>query len=110
MLDRQLGVHGDLGDAQRDPTAPSPSTDRETREPGRGRGVEHVVRVSMHGAGPSHPMQLGRAEHEAKEAVRASGLGVTSVRPTAFTELWVHLVGDRRWPEEPRASSDAANR
>lgn len=57
-------------------------------------GVRRFVLVSMHDARPDHPMELARMKHAAEEAVRASRLEWSIVRPTAFMSLWAGIVGD----------------
>jgi uncharacterized protein YbjT (DUF2867 family) len=57
-------------------------------------GVRRFVLLSVQGAAAGHPMVLMRAKHRAEEALRASRLDWTIVRPTAFMELWAGLVGD----------------
>jgi uncharacterized protein YbjT (DUF2867 family) len=57
-------------------------------------GVRRFVLLSMHGASSDHRMELARMKHRAEEALRASGLNWTILRPTAFMELWAGIVGD----------------
>ena len=57
-------------------------------------GVKHFVLVSIHGAGPEHPMELYRAKFMAEQRLRESRLEWTIIRPTAFKELWAGIVGD----------------
>jgi len=56
-------------------------------------GARRFVLVSMHGAAPDHPMELLRRKHQAEEALRASRLDWTIVRPTVFMELWAGIIG-----------------
>ena len=56
-------------------------------------GVRHFVLISMRGAAPDAAMELLRAKHAAEEALRASTLHWTVVRPTVFMELWAGIVG-----------------
>jgi NADH dehydrogenase len=51
------------------------------------------VLVSVVGAGPAHPIGLFRAKHAAEEMLRASGIGWTIVRSTAFMETWATIMG-----------------
>lgn len=57
-------------------------------------GVSRFILLSMHRAAPDHPMLLLRMKHAAEEALRASSLEWTIVRPTVFMELWAGLIGD----------------
>jgi uncharacterized protein YbjT (DUF2867 family) len=56
--------------------------------------VRRFVLLSMHDARADHPLQLARLKCRAEEAVRASRLDWTIVRPTAFMALWAGIVGD----------------
>ncbi len=57
-------------------------------------GVDHFILVSVQGAAPDHPMDLFRMKHRAEQDLRASGLTWTIIRPTAFVEVSVHLIGE----------------
>jgi NADH dehydrogenase len=57
-------------------------------------GVHRFVLLSMHGASADHPMELLRWKYRAEEALRASSLDSTIVRPTVFMELWAGLIGN----------------
>jgi uncharacterized protein YbjT (DUF2867 family) len=59
----------------------------------RAAGVEHVILLSVHGAAPSHPMGLMRMKARAEQALQASGIAWTIIRPTAYMETWLELVG-----------------
>jgi uncharacterized protein YbjT (DUF2867 family) len=56
-------------------------------------GVEQLVLVSIVQASADHPIELFRAKFAAEQAVRASGVGWTIVRPTAYLETWLGLIG-----------------
>lgn len=87
-------VHGLTGRGSDSPTTIDVDGNRLLVEAARRHAVERFVLVSVQGAGPRHPLGLARAKHVAEQAVRASGIPATIVRPTAFAELWLHLVGD----------------
>jgi uncharacterized protein YbjT (DUF2867 family) len=57
-------------------------------------GTRHFVLLSGYGASAESPMALFRAKHDAEQALRASGLSWTIIRPTSFMETWLGLVGD----------------
>jgi uncharacterized protein YbjT (DUF2867 family) len=59
----------------------------------RRAGVKQVVLMSVSQAGPSHPIALFRDKWAAEEALRASGLSWTIIRPTAYLETWLGLMG-----------------
>lgn len=56
--------------------------------------VRRFVLLSMHDARADHPLELARMKCRAEDAVRASRLDWTIVRPTAFMALWAGIVGD----------------
>ncbi len=56
-------------------------------------GVEQFVLLSVAQASADHPMALLRAKFAAEQAVRASGVGWTIIRPTAYLETWLGLIG-----------------
>jgi NADH dehydrogenase len=51
-----------------------------------------VVMLSVVGASPDSPMELFRAKHQAERHLKASGVGWTIVRSTAFIELWAQIM------------------
>jgi uncharacterized protein YbjT (DUF2867 family)/ketosteroid isomerase-like protein len=55
--------------------------------------VRHLVLVSVLGAAPDHPMSLHRAKCAAKQALQASGLQWTILRPAAYLETWIAIIG-----------------
>jgi uncharacterized protein YbjT (DUF2867 family) len=60
-----------------------------------GAGVQQLVLVSVLDAAPDHPMSLHRAKHAAEQALRASGLAWTIIRPSAYLETWTGIIGAR---------------
>jgi uncharacterized protein YbjT (DUF2867 family) len=60
----------------------------------RASGVSHFVLLSIHQAAPDHPMPMLRDKWAAEEALRASGLSWTIIRPTAYLETWLGILGD----------------
>jgi len=56
-------------------------------------GVEQLVLLSVAQASADHPMALFRAKFAAEQAVRASGVGWTMIRPAAYLETWLGLIG-----------------
>jgi len=54
-------------------------------------GADFVL-VSVVGAAPAHPIGLFRAKHAAEQTLRASGIGWTIVRATAFMETWATIM------------------
>lgn len=62
-------------------------------EASQAAGVRRFVLISIHGASPDHPMELLRMKHRAEQALRASALEWVILRPNAFLELWVEILG-----------------
>jgi uncharacterized protein YbjT (DUF2867 family) len=56
-------------------------------------GVEQFVLLSVTQASADHPITMFRAKFAAEQAVRASGVGWTIIRPTAYLETWLGLIG-----------------
>jgi uncharacterized protein YbjT (DUF2867 family) len=56
-------------------------------------GVEHFILVSIQGASADHPIELFRMKAQAEARLKASGLMWTIVRPTAYQETWLEIVG-----------------
>jgi uncharacterized protein YbjT (DUF2867 family) len=56
-------------------------------------GVEQFVLLSVGGASADHPIPLFRAKHAAEEAVQSSGVAWTIIRPAAYLETWLGIVG-----------------
>jgi uncharacterized protein YbjT (DUF2867 family) len=52
--------------------------------------VEHFVYTSMMGAREDHPIDFARTKFEIEAVVKASGMGYTILRPSAFMESHVH--------------------
>lgn len=58
----------------------------------RGSGVGHFVILSVRDAAPKHPMELFRAKYAAEQALRASGLAWTIIRPSSYMETWLSVL------------------
>jgi uncharacterized protein YbjT (DUF2867 family) len=54
--------------------------------------VEHFVYTSVMGAREDHPIDFFRTKHEIEATVKASGMGYTILRPSAFMESHVHRL------------------
>ena len=59
----------------------------------RDAGVEHFVLLSICQAAADHPIELFRMKARAEEELRRSGLAWTIIRPTAYMETWLGLLG-----------------
>ncbi|HLJ81452.1 MAG TPA: SDR family oxidoreductase [Ktedonobacterales bacterium] len=60
----------------------------------RDAGVHHFVLTSILGARADHPVDLFRCKYRAEQALRASGMSHTILRPTAFMEVWAAIIGE----------------
>ncbi len=87
-------VHGFAGSGAESPKTVDWLGNRNLIEAARAAGVEQFVLVSVQGASPDHPIELFRMKYRAEQELRRSGLGWTIIRPTAFMELWVKLIGE----------------
>jgi uncharacterized protein YbjT (DUF2867 family) len=86
-------VHGFVGPGKPSPEAIDRDANLALIQAATAAGVQHLVLVSVLGAAPDHPMSLHRAKHAAEQALRASGLGWTIVRPAAYLETWAGIIG-----------------
>lgn len=57
-------------------------------------GVERFVLVSVFHARADHPNELQREKYQSEQALRASGMPWTILRPVPSMERWVWLVGE----------------
>jgi NADH dehydrogenase len=58
-------------------------------------GVGHFVLLSVLNARPDHPMSLHRAKYAAEQALHASALSWTVLRPASYVETWIDVVGGK---------------
>ena len=86
-------VHGFAGPGKPSPEAIDRDANRALIQAAAAAGVGHLVLVSVLDAAPDHPMSLHRAKHAAEQALRASGLPWTIIRPAAYLETWAGIVG-----------------
>ena len=86
-------VHGFAGPGRPSPEAIDRDANRALIQAAAAAGVGHLVLVSVLDAAPDHPMSLHRAKHAAEQALRASGLSWTIIRPAAYLETWAGIVG-----------------
>ncbi len=55
-------------------------------------GSSHFVLVSLHGAAPDSPLELGRIKYRVEQVLTSSILPWTIIRPTPSMEVWAALV------------------
>jgi uncharacterized protein YbjT (DUF2867 family) len=86
-------VHGFIGKRDTSPESIDRDGNRVLISAAAEAAVEHFVLVSVQAASPEHPMSLHRAKYAAEEMLKSSGLRFTIVRPTAFVETWMTVIG-----------------
>jgi uncharacterized protein YbjT (DUF2867 family) len=86
-------AHGFDGKDGNSPAGVDAQGNRDLVRVARKAGVRHLVLASAVGAAPENPVDLFRCKFEAEQAVRASGLGFTVLRATAFMEFWAAMIG-----------------
>ncbi len=86
-------VHGFVGSGSPSPESIDRDANRALARAAAEANVKRFVLLSVQGAAPDHPMSLHRAKHAAEEALRQSGLAFTILRPTAFLETWIGVIG-----------------
>jgi uncharacterized protein YbjT (DUF2867 family) len=88
-------VHGLLGGRGADPQAVDVQGNHNLIRAAVDAGVEHFVLLSALDAAPDHPMSLHRAKHAAEQDLVTSGLSWTILRPSAYVETWIEVVGGK---------------
>lgn len=61
----------------------------------REAGVQRFVLVSVLGASADHRASLFRAKHAAEDHLAATDLDWTIIRPTAYLETWLEVIGGK---------------
>lgn len=88
-------VHGFLGGRGAGPEEVDDQGNRNLVRAAADAGVEHFVLLSVLDARPDHPMSLHRAKHAAEQHLHASTMSWTVLRPAAYVETWIHIVGGK---------------
>ena len=88
-------VHGFAGAGRPSPEAIDRDANCSLVRAAVSAGVEHFVLLSVLGAAPDHPMSLHRSKYAAEQALRASALQWTIIRPAPYLETWVSVIGAR---------------
>jgi uncharacterized protein YbjT (DUF2867 family) len=86
-------IHGFTGGRRSSPATIDRDGNRNLIRAALDASVGHLILVSVHGAAPGHPMSLHRMKYAAEQALIASGLPWTIIRPSAFLETWAGLIG-----------------
>jgi uncharacterized protein YbjT (DUF2867 family) len=84
-------VHGFAGPGGVSPATVDYQGNINLIEAAKATGAQLVL-MSVAGAAADSPMELFRMKHAAEEHLRASGVGWTIVRATAFFELWIDVL------------------
>ncbi|MEJ7803746.1 MAG: SDR family oxidoreductase [Candidatus Limnocylindria bacterium] len=86
-------VHGFAGSGGQSPESIDRDANLALIQAAVAADVEHFVLISVQGAAPEHPMSLHRTKYAAEQALIASGLPWTIIRPTAYLETWSGIIG-----------------
>lgn len=87
-------IHGFVGTGASNPRTVDMQGNAALIEAARRMGAERFVLLSIHGAAADHPIELFRMKYAAEQALQASGLTWTIIRPTAYMETWIKLIGE----------------
>jgi uncharacterized protein YbjT (DUF2867 family) len=87
-------VHGFVGTGDDSPSTVDHEGNRNLIAAARANGVGHFILMSVCGAASDHPMELHRMKYLAEVELKRSGLAWTIIRPTAYMETWLELIGD----------------
>jgi uncharacterized protein YbjT (DUF2867 family) len=86
-------IHGFAGRGADSPRSVDLEGNRALIQAAQQAGVEHFILISIHGVSADHPIELFRMKYGAEQALRASSLAWTIIRPTAYMELWIDIIG-----------------
>ena len=86
-------IQGFAGTKDGSPATIDRDGNRNLIQAARESGVEQFVLVSVKDASPNHPAELMRMKHATEQDLKASGLGWTIMRPTAYMETWCDVLG-----------------
>ena len=86
-------AHALDGKGDNNPRTVDDMGNRHLIDAAKAAGVKHFIFVSVQGASPDSPLEFFRIKYRTEEYLRASGLSFTILRPGAYMELWVQLIG-----------------
>src|SRR2546423_14891244 len=86
-------AHALVGKGDNNPQTVDDMGNRHLIDAAKAAGVKHFIFVSVQGASPDSPLEFFRIKYRTEEYLRASGLSFTILRPGAYMELWVQLIG-----------------
>lgn len=87
-------VHGFAGIDAAGPRAIDQEGNRRLIDAASAAHAGQVILLSIHDVARDHPMELFRAKWRAEQMLKSTTLAWTIVRPTAYMETWVHVLGD----------------
>jgi NADH dehydrogenase len=88
-------VHGFAGPGSTSPAAVDRAGNHNLIAAASAAGVSRFVLVSVAGAAADHPMSLHRMKHAAEQQVQAASMTGVVVRPTAFLQTWLTVIGGK---------------
>ena len=88
-------VHGFRGGRGAGPEAVDRDGNRNLINAAARHGADRFVLVSVMCAAPDHPMRLHRMKYAAEQSLRATGLAWTIVRPSAYLQTWIDVIGGK---------------
>jgi len=86
-------AHALVGKGDNNPQTVDDVGNRQLIDAAKAEGVKHFIFVSVRGASPDSPLEFFRIKYCTEEYLRASGLSFTILRPSAFMDLWIQLIG-----------------
>src|SRR5258708_20812039 len=86
-------AHALDGKGDNNPQTVDDMGNRHLIDAAKAAGVKHFIFVSVQGASPDSPLEFFRIKYRTEEYLRASGMTFTILRPGAYMELWVQLIG-----------------
>jgi NADH dehydrogenase len=87
-------IHGFAGRGDSNPMTVDLQGNRALIQAAKSQGVERFILLSIHGATLDHPIELFRMKRRAEDALQASGVPWTIIRPTVYMETWTKLIGE----------------
>jgi uncharacterized protein YbjT (DUF2867 family) len=88
-------VHGFLGGRGAGPEEVDHQGNRNLVQAAVDAGTEHFMLLSVLDARPDDPLSLHRAKYAAEQQLITSGLSWTVLRPSAYVETWMEIVGGK---------------
>ncbi len=86
-------AHALDGKGDNNPRTVDDMGNRHLIDAAKAAGVKHFIFISVQGASSDSPLEFFRIKYRTEEYLRASGLGFTILRPSAYMELWAQLIG-----------------